>query len=173
MKKLMMATLMMTASTAMFAQAQGRVRVEGSWGNGAGGVSGYGSYHEPEPVYAPPPPPPPQYDDRQQQYYPDRDRYQDRDGDYRYNNDRYNDRDRDRDRDRNYYGRDRGWGHAYGARPACPGPEFVWIDGYYDYYGGRGYNWRAGYWSRRPYARAEWVRPNYRGGRYFAGYWRR
>ncbi len=60
MKKLMMATLFISAvaatSTTMLAET--RIRVEGSWGNGSS--YGYGAYY-PEPVYAPPPPPPPQY----------------------------------------------------------------------------------------------------------------
>jgi hypothetical protein len=58
------------------------------------------------------------------------------------------------------------------AVPAYPGPGYTWIDGYYYPVGPR-WAWRAGYWARRPYPRAYWVRPRYYGGRWFAGYWRR
>jgi len=52
------------------------------------------------------------------------------------------------------------------ARPAMPGPGFVWIDGYR---GPRGYV--AGYWGRPPFAGAYWVGPRFVGGRFTAGYW--
>jgi hypothetical protein len=52
-------------------------------------------------------------------------------------------------------------------RPVCPGPGYVWIDGYTDAYG----NWINGYWSLPPYAGAYWVAPNFVGGRFIAGYW--
>ncbi len=52
-------------------------------------------------------------------------------------------------------------------RPPCPGPGYVWIDGYYDPYGA----WLDGYWAYPPYAGAYWVTPRYYGGRYIAGYW--
>jgi hypothetical protein len=35
------------------------------------------------------------------------------------------------------------------------------------------YVWRAGYWSRPPYAGAVWVGPRYAGRRYYEGHWRR
>lgn len=52
-------------------------------------------------------------------------------------------------------------------RPACPGPGYIWIDGYNDEYG----NWIDGYWSLPPYAGAYWIAPRFYGGRFFAGYW--
>jgi hypothetical protein len=52
-------------------------------------------------------------------------------------------------------------------RPPCPGPGYVWVDGYYDAYGA----WYNGYWALPPYAGAYWVAPRYYGGRFYAGYW--
>jgi hypothetical protein len=52
-------------------------------------------------------------------------------------------------------------------RPPCPGPGYVWVDGYYDGYG----NWYNGYWALPPYAGAYWVAPRLSGGHFFAGYW--
>ncbi len=54
--------------------------------------------------------------------------------------------------------------------PARPGPEFVWVEGYW-YPEGRGYKWENGYWTRPPYEGAYWVEPYYSSGRYVAGYW--
>ena len=54
-------------------------------------------------------------------------------------------------------------------RPPCPGPGYVWIEGYYDEFG----NWYAGYWALPPYAGSYWVAPRYYGHRYYPGYWRR
>ena len=73
-----------------------------------------------------------------------------------------------------------GGGYGYYAPPppprvvyyASPGPEYVWVNGYY-YSVGRGWRWRAGYWSLPPYANAYWVAPRYVGGRYYTGYWGR
>jgi hypothetical protein len=56
---------------------------------------------------------------------------------------------------------------AAAYRPPCPGPGYVWVDGYYDGYG----NWSNGYWAMPPYAGAYWVAPRYNGGHFFAGYW--
>lgn len=53
------------------------------------------------------------------------------------------------------------------ARPACPGPGYVWIDGYYAPNGG----FVAGYWSLPPAAGAYWVAPHYEGPRFVTGYW--
>jgi hypothetical protein len=39
--------------------------------------------------------------------------------------------------------------------PAQPGPEFMWIDGYWYPQGGH-YLWHDGYWSRPPYEGAYW-----------------
>jgi hypothetical protein len=58
-------------------------------------------------------------------------------------------------------------GAAYNYRPPCPGPEYVWIEGYYDGYG----NWIEGYWALPPYVGAYWVAPRLLSGRFFAGYW--
>src|SRR5262249_24552376 len=41
-----------------------------------------------------------------------------------------------------------------------PGPEFVWVEGYW-YPQGRRYLWHDGYWTRPPYAGAYWVEPYY------------
>jgi len=54
--------------------------------------------------------------------------------------------------------------------PAQPGPEFVWVDGYWYPLGGH-YRWHEGYWSRPPYAGARWIGPRHEGGHYYAGYW--
>ncbi len=55
-------------------------------------------------------------------------------------------------------------------RPVAPGPEFVWIEGYWYPLSGH-YRWHEGYWSRPPYAGAVWVVPRHEGGRYYGGYW--
>ena len=60
----------------------------------------------------------------------------------------------------------------------APGPEFVWIGGYWDWdLGVRHYVWRGGRWERPPHAQARWVAPHYefRGGRHYfvRGHWRR
>src|SRR5215469_10626494 len=52
-------------------------------------------------------------------------------------------------------------------RPPCPGPGYVWVDGYRDGYG----NWFNGYWDLPPYAGADWVAPRFSGGRFYSGYW--
>ena len=54
--------------------------------------------------------------------------------------------------------------------PPSPGPEFVWVDGYW-YPVGSHYEWHAGYWTRPPYPGAHWVAPHHDGERYFGGYW--
>jgi YXWGXW repeat-containing protein len=54
--------------------------------------------------------------------------------------------------------------------PASPGPQFVWIAGYWYPAGGR-YRWHEGYWSRPPYEGARWVGPRYEGSEYLVGYW--
>ncbi len=62
----------------------------------------------------------------------------------------------------------------YEARPAIPGPGYIWSDGYYEPWQGR-YRWHAGYWQRPPYQGAYWVHPHYdhydRGWGYHEGYW--
>jgi hypothetical protein len=54
--------------------------------------------------------------------------------------------------------------------PPTPGPEFVWIDGYW-YPVGRHYKWHEGYWTRPPYSRARWVPPRHDGTQFYVGYW--
>src|SRR5579864_2166718 len=56
------------------------------------------------------------------------------------------------------------------VQPARPGPDFVWIDGYWFADGSR-YRWHDGYWTRPPYGGARWVTPRYEGERFFGGYW--
>ena len=52
-------------------------------------------------------------------------------------------------------------------RPLCPGPGYLWIEGYYDAYD----NWIEGYWELPPYSGAYWVAPRRLEGRFIAGYW--
>jgi WXXGXW repeat (2 copies) len=54
--------------------------------------------------------------------------------------------------------------------PAQPGPDFVWIDGYW-YPVASHYRWHEGYWSRPPYEGARWVGPRHDGDRFYNGYW--
>ena len=54
--------------------------------------------------------------------------------------------------------------------PARPGPEFVFVEGYW-YPVGHHYRWHPGYWTRPPYEGARWVQPRHDGERYYAGYW--
>ncbi len=54
--------------------------------------------------------------------------------------------------------------------PARPGPDYVWVGGYW-YPSGNRYAWHDGYWTREPYAGAHWVAPRYEGERYYAGHW--
>ncbi len=56
---------------------------------------------------------------------------------------------------------------AVAYRPPCPGPGYVWIDGYRDGYG----QWYAGYWAMPPYPGSYWIAPRIAGGRFYAGYW--
>jgi WXXGXW repeat (2 copies) len=57
--------------------------------------------------------------------------------------------------------------YAYN-RPPSPGPDFVWVDGYWSQDRGRNF-WVAGYWQRRPYQyyapRRDWDRDGDRGFR--------
>ena len=49
-------------------------------------------------------------------------------------------------------------------QPAQPGPDFVWVEGYW-YPVGRQYSWHEGYWTRPPYSGArrssfaDWFQP--------------
>jgi hypothetical protein len=54
--------------------------------------------------------------------------------------------------------------------PRQPGPDYVWIEGYW-YPQGKRYAWRNGYWTRPPYEGAYWVEPYNSQGLYFAGQW--
>lgn len=54
--------------------------------------------------------------------------------------------------------------------PPQPGPEFVWVEGYYYPVRGR-YVWHDGYWTRPPYQGAYWVSPYHVGGQYYPGRW--
>jgi len=51
-----------------------------------------------------------------------------------------------------------------------PGPDFVWIDGYW-YPVGRRYVWHQGYWTRPPFPDAYWIEPYYNGRQWIGGYW--
>lgn len=55
-------------------------------------------------------------------------------------------------------------------RPASPGPDFIWVEGYWSPVGSH-YQWHDGYWSRPPYLGARWVAPRHDGERFFEGYW--
>ena len=54
--------------------------------------------------------------------------------------------------------------------PPKPGPEFMWVEGYW-YPEGTRYKWHAGYWTRPPYAGARWIAPHHDGQQFYAGYW--
>jgi hypothetical protein len=56
------------------------------------------------------------------------------------------------------------------ARPRAPGPDFIWVDGYW-FADGRRWRWHNGYWTRPPYGGARWMAPRYEGNRFFNGYW--
>jgi hypothetical protein len=56
------------------------------------------------------------------------------------------------------------------VRPVAPGPDYVWVDGYWYPVNGR-YVWHEGYWSRPAYPAARWVGPRHDGERYYNGYW--
>ena len=56
------------------------------------------------------------------------------------------------------------------AIPATPGPEYVWVDGYW-YPVGNHWRRHRGFWTRAPYVGARWWAPRYERGEYFEGYW--
>jgi hypothetical protein len=56
------------------------------------------------------------------------------------------------------------------VRPIAPGPDYLWVDGYWYVVGNR-YRWHVGYWTSPPYAGYRWVVPRYEGERYYGGYW--
>ena len=53
---------------------------------------------------------------------------------------------------------------------AMPGPDFVWVDGYW-YPVGRRWVWHAGYWTRPPRPGAYWIAPYHDGRAFVPGYW--
>lgn len=55
-------------------------------------------------------------------------------------------------------------------RSVSPGPDFVWVDGYW-YPVGNHYKWHDGYWTRPVYPGARWVTPHHDGDRYYEGHW--
>ena len=56
------------------------------------------------------------------------------------------------------------------VQPVRPGPDYVWVDGYW-YAAGNRYRWHDGYWTRPPYPAARWVMPRYDSDRFYGGYW--
>ena len=58
---------------------------------------------------------------------------------------------------------------AYHVAPR-PGPEFVWVEGYW-YPVGRRWAWHDGYWTRPPFDGAYWVEPYWDGRLWVEGYW--
>jgi hypothetical protein len=54
--------------------------------------------------------------------------------------------------------------------PGRPGPDFVWVEGYWYPVRGR-WVWHDGYWTRPPFAGAFWVTPYWSGGRFVGGFW--
>ena len=56
------------------------------------------------------------------------------------------------------------------VQPLRPGPDFVWIEGYW-YPVGNHYRWHNGYWTRPPYGGAHWIGPRHDGERFYVGYW--
>jgi len=57
----------------------------------------------------------------------------------------------------------------YYVVPVSPGPESVWVEGYWYPVDGH-YVWHRGYWTRPPYRGAYWVGPRHEGGRFYPGY---
>ena len=56
------------------------------------------------------------------------------------------------------------------VRPTAPGPDYLWVDGYWYVMGNR-YRWHDGYWTRPPYPAAYWMPPHHDGERFYDGYW--
>jgi hypothetical protein len=54
--------------------------------------------------------------------------------------------------------------------PHRPGPQYVWVDGYWYPEHGR-YAWHNGYWTIPPYRSAYWVQPRWDRGQYYGGHW--
>ena len=64
----------------------------------------------------------------------------------------------------------------YEVPPPAPGPDFAWVDGFWNW-GGNRYVWVPGRWDRRPYPGAYWSHPHYdhydRGWQAHEGHWDR
>lgn len=64
----------------------------------------------------------------------------------------------------------------YERRPPMPGPGYMWVDGYWNWRGGR-YVWVPGHWDRPPYAGAYWSHGHWDryddGWHYHEGHWDR
>ena len=60
--------------------------------------------------------------------------------------------------------------HVVRVVPRRPGPDYVWVNGYWYPVRGR-YVWREGYWAVPPYRGANWVGPRYSNGLFYEGYW--
>ncbi len=60
--------------------------------------------------------------------------------------------------------------HVVRVHPVSPGPDFLWVEGYWYPVGGH-YRWHEGYWTQPPYAGARWVGPHHDGQQFYAGYW--
>lgn len=60
-------------------------------------------------------------------------------------------------------------------RGPAPGPDFVWVSGFYRWDGGR-YTWAPGHYEHAPRPRARWVEGRWAHGRhgwyYVEGHWR-
>ena len=59
---------------------------------------------------------------------------------------------------------------SYAYRPSMPGHGYVWVDGYWNFFGGR-YSWVSGYWMRPPFSGGFWVAPRYTSGHFYRGFW--
>ncbi|MCI4397650.1 MAG: YXWGXW repeat-containing protein [Acidobacteria bacterium] len=59
--------------------------------------------------------------------------------------------------------------------PACPGPRYVWVRGFYRW-SGSAYVWVPGRWAVPPHSHARWVEPEWRhhqrGWFFVEGHWR-
>jgi hypothetical protein len=60
--------------------------------------------------------------------------------------------------------------HVVRVLPPRPGPDFIWIEGYWHPVGNH-YRWHGGYWTLAPSPRVRWIAPRHNGRMYFAGYW--
>jgi len=46
------------------------------------------------------------------------------------------------------------------TRPARPGPNYVWVNGYHRW-DGNAYHWESGRWEVPPHAHARWISPRW------------